>query len=296
LRICVIFNPVARGNKARHFRRDLERIGRACALKPTTCAGDGQRLAALAVDEGFDVVVAAGGDGTVNEVVNGIAQAPGGFGRSRLGVLPLGTVNVFAKELGIPGSLPGAWSVINAGRETRVDLPWVEHTTADGPARRYFAQLGGAGLDSRAIALVDWSTKKAVGPLAYVLAGLKALRAPPSAITVTGGGRSETGELVLVGNGRFYGGRFRLFPEADLRDGRLDVRVFPRARLSTILRCVVPMAFGRPVPASVSLGFQASTVTLSAPVPTPVEIDGDCAGHLPAVFSLVPGGLRVLAP
>jgi hypothetical protein len=97
--ICVIFNPAARGNKARHFRRQLDAIGSQCALKATAAPGDARRLAAEAVDDGFDLIVAAGGDGTVNEVLNGIGDAPDGFARARLGVLPLGTVNVFAREL-----------------------------------------------------------------------------------------------------------------------------------------------------------------------------------------------------
>jgi diacylglycerol kinase family enzyme len=97
VRICIIFNPAARGNKARHFRQHLDEIGAAAALKATTAPGDARRLAAEAVNDRFDLVVAAGGDGTVNEVLNGIGDAPDGFNRTRFGVLPLGTVNVFAR-------------------------------------------------------------------------------------------------------------------------------------------------------------------------------------------------------
>lgn len=89
MRICVIFNPVARGEKARRFRRHLDEIGSQSSLKLTTGPGDARRLAAEAVGEGFEIVAAAGGDGTVNEVLNGIGDVPGGFERSRLGVLPL---------------------------------------------------------------------------------------------------------------------------------------------------------------------------------------------------------------
>src|SRR5712691_3191908 len=102
VRTCVIFNPAARGEKAKRFRRHLDDLGSDCALKLTTAAGDARRLAAEAVAEGFEIVVAAGGDGTLNEVLNGIGDAPGGFEKARLGVLPLGTVNVFARELALP--------------------------------------------------------------------------------------------------------------------------------------------------------------------------------------------------
>src|SRR5881628_1790607 len=108
MRTCVIFNPAARGDKARNFRRHLADLGTHCALKSTAAAGDARRLAAEAVGEGFEVVVAAGGDGTLNEVLNGIGDAPDGFDKARLGVLPLGTVNVFARELAIPTRLEHA--------------------------------------------------------------------------------------------------------------------------------------------------------------------------------------------
>src|SRR5262249_10138792 len=93
VRTCVIFNPAARGDKAWRFRRHLEAIGKQSTLRQTAAAGEARRLAAEAVREGFDVVVAAGGDGTLNEVLNGIGDIPDGFERARLGVLPLGTVN-----------------------------------------------------------------------------------------------------------------------------------------------------------------------------------------------------------
>src|SRR5206468_6950812 len=203
-----------------------------------------RRLAAEAVREGFEVVVAAGGDGTLNEVLNGMADAPDGFERTRLGVLPLGTVNVFARELALPAELSRAWEIIGQGKETRIDLPCVSYQAAGSERRHYFAQLAGAGLDARAIELVKWQVKKAVGPLAYVLAGLHAVMSAPSKITATAGaGRSPVpvpgcthslvGELVMIGNGRLYGGQFKLFPQADLRDGLLEVCVFPRANWLT---------------------------------------------------------------
>ena len=126
MRTCVIFNPAARGDKARHFRDHLTALSAEVTLKPTYAAGAGRPLAAEAVREGFEVVVAAGGDGTVNEVINGIAEVEGGLARTRVGVLPLGTVNVFAKELGLPTAFDPAWRIIQSGGETRIDLPEAE--------------------------------------------------------------------------------------------------------------------------------------------------------------------------
>ncbi|HZV33006.1 MAG TPA: diacylglycerol kinase family protein [Verrucomicrobiae bacterium] len=296
MRICVIFNPTARGEKAKRFRRHLDEIGAECALKQTVSAGGARPLAAEAVREGFETVIAAGGDGTLNEVLNGIGDVPDGFERARLGVLPLGTVNVFAKELGMPAGLKQGWQILRAGNETRIDLPMVECVTNGAPCKRYFAQLAGTGLDARAIELADWQLKKKLGPLAYVWAGVEAMRDKPSRVTATNGTHSATGELVLIGNGCFYGGRYRLHPGADLRDGLLEVRVFPKANWLTLVRCTGMFVARMNLPQGVAQSFQAKTLTLTSEAPTPIEVDGENIGHLPATFSIKQKALRVVAP
>ncbi len=296
MRTCLIFNPAAKGDKARHFRRHLDEIGAQTTLKLTTVPGDARRLAAEAVGEGFEAVVAAGGDGTVNEVLNGFGDTPDGFERALLGVLPLGTVNVFARELEIPMKLKAAWETISRGRETRIDLPRVEFTSNGAPQSRYFAQLAGAGLDARAIELVEWELKKRFGPLAYVLAGLRALLGAPSKITATADGQVATGGLVLIGNGRLYGGPFRLFPQADLRDGLLDLCIFPRVNWFTLARCGPQLLLRGSIPRSAVKALQAKTICLTAPAPTPLEVDGELVGRLPATLSLTQSRLRVIVP
>jgi YegS/Rv2252/BmrU family lipid kinase len=296
VRTCVIFNPAARGEKARHFRHQLDAIGSQCALKATTAPADARRLAAEAVADGFELIVAAGGDGTINEALNGLGDAPDGFGRACLGVLPLGTVNVFARELKIPLRIEQAWEVLQRGHETRIDLPRVDFSANGAPQKKYFAQLAGAGLDARAIELVDWSLKKQTGPLAYVLAGLKALREPRPGITARTGRQSLTGELVLVGNGRFYGGPFGIFPQADLRNGLLDVCVFPRVDWWTLLRCVPGLLGRRKLPENITRRFRASAFELAGEAATAFELDGEWTGRLPATFSVEHERLRVVVP
>ena len=296
VRTCVIFNPAARGNKARHFRRHLDEIGAQAALKATTAPGDARRLAAEAVGEGFDLVVAAGGDGTVNETLNGLGDVPDGFARARLGVLPLGTMNVFARELNVPLRLERAWGVLQNGRETRIDLPGAEFSANGGRRRQYFAQLAGAGLDARAIELVDWGQKKKIGPLAYVIAGLKALREKKSVITVRAGGREITGEQVLIGNGRLYGGPFGTFPAADLRDGSLDICVFPRVNWLTLLHCLPGLLARRRLPERALKRVRASTFELAGESTIAFELDGEWAGRLPVAFSTGREKLRVVIP
>lgn len=298
VKTCVIFNPAARGEKARRFRHHLDQIGSQTTLKLTTAAGDARRLAAEAVAEGFETVVAAGGDGTVNEVLNGMGDVSDGFGRARLGVLPLGTVNVFARELGLPTRILRAWDCIRRGRETRIDLPQVEFEAGGARQRRYFAQLAGAGLDARAIELVQWKVKKRVGPLAYVLAGLRALLGPPAKIQVetVAGTQPLTCGLVLIGNGRLYGGPFRLFPRADLRDGLLDVCLFERVNWFTLARCGPQLLLRGTAPHSVARVVQAANIQLKSFERTPMEVDGELAGSLPAAFSLAKQQLRVVLP
>ena len=292
----MIFNPAARGEKARRFRHQLDAIGSECALKATTAPADARRLAAEAVAEGFELIVAAGGDGTVNEVLNGLGDVLDGFARMRLGVLPLGTVNVFARELKIPLRLERAWEVLQRGREMLIDLPRVEFSANGVRQQRYFVQLAGAGWDARAIELADWSHKKKVGPLAYVIAGLKALCEPQPKITVRADGRNVRGEFVLVGNGRLYGGPVKTFPLADLRDGLLDICVLPRLNWWTLLRCAPNLLVYRNLPANVAENFQAARFEVTGETKTAFELDGEWVGLLPATFSVERERLRVIVP
>ena len=296
MRTCVIFNPAARGDKARHFRDWLDGIAGECSLKPTQRAGDARRLATAAVAEKFELIVAAGGDGTVNEVVNGIADAPGGLAQARHGVLPLGTVNVFAQELKIPAELPAAWAMLRRGQEISMDVPEVEFTVNGQRERRCFIQMAGAGLDARAIELVSWPLKKKFGPLAYVIAGLQALTEKKPEISVTVGAEKISGELVLVGNGKFYGGTYAVFPAADWADGRLEICVWPRANFWTLLRGAPALLLRKRLPEKFVRRMSATTFTLASAAPAAFELDGEWVGRLPATFSLAKQQLRVMVP
>jgi YegS/Rv2252/BmrU family lipid kinase len=260
---------------------------------PTAGPGDARILAAKAVKDGFETIIAAGGDGTVNEVINGIADVSGGLVRTRLGVLPLGTINVFARELGIPLKLNDAFEVIQRGRESRIDLPVADLTLDGKTERRFFIQLGGAGLDSRAVELVSWKLKKKAGPLAYVFAGLKAYLEKHPVITITNGS-SVSGELVLLGNGRYYGGAFGFFPNASLRDGLIDACVFPKVSIVGIVLVGLGMLIGRPHRFARSSQIQAREFTLASASRVCLELDGENAGELPARVFVMPKALRVI--
>ncbi|HEX3623821.1 MAG TPA: diacylglycerol kinase family protein [Verrucomicrobiae bacterium] len=294
----MIFNPAARGNKARYFRRYLDEMSGRAAFKATTAPGDARRLAAEAVGDGFDVIAAAGGDGTVNEALNGIGDA-NGFERTRFGVLPLGTVNVFARDLKIPLKLEHAWEVLRRRRERILDLPQVEFAQNGGIKKQFFIQLAGAGLDARAIELVDWQTKKKIGPLAYVVAGLKALREKKPLIHAAQNPQSANsafnGELILIGNGKLYGGEFQIFPQADFNDGLLDVCIIPRTNFATLLRCGPGLLLRLRLPEGTVKRFRAASFELSGDANAAFQLDGEGIGKLPAKFSIAEEKLRVIA-
>ena len=291
--IAVVFNPTARGDKARGFLSHLTRFGDSARLLPTQRAGHAIELASLAVEEGASTVVAAGGDGTVNEVLNGIANRPDGCERARLAILPLGTVNVFAKELGIPMDLDAAWEVARSGGERRIDLPCLDW---DDGRRRWFAQMAGAGVDSLSIGRVRWDLKKRIGPLAYVWACLEVMGKPRPRVVAELAGERLEGALATVGNGRYLGGRFPVYANASLEDGQLDLVVFPKVTWPVVVRVFWRLLRDTFHGSPDAVHRRVSEVRLTAPEPLPIHVEGDNVGNLPVTLRLHPGRLRVAVP
>jgi diacylglycerol kinase family enzyme len=186
--------------------------------------------------------------------------------------------------------------MLRRGRDTTIDLGRVDFTEDGKPAWRYFIQLAGVGLDARAVELVSWKLKTHAGPLAYVVAGFQALSEKQPRITVQAGGKEYTGELILFGNGRFYGGSFAVFPGAKLDDGFLDARIIPHVstlsmtRLGCALLCRQKLSDQR-LPA-----LREKEMHLTSDSPAAFELDGEWAGYLPATFSVEPKKLRVVVP
>jgi diacylglycerol kinase (ATP) len=294
--ICVIFNPAARGDKARQFRQHLEKLSSQCSLRPTYAPGAARILARDAVREGFRTIVAAGGDGTVNEVLNGIGDEPTGFKETKFAVLPLGTINVFAKELALPEKFQDAWAVILRGKELSIDVPVAEFAQNGTRLSRYFAQMAGAGLDSRAIELVNLNLKKKIGGLAYVVAGMKAICQPMPDITVSNGEETFTGRLVLIGNGRYYGGKLNFFPQADLQDGLIEVSIFPRTNLEALARCGAGLMMNKLHTLGGVKYLRGKKISLVSDSPVALHVEGENVGHLPATLSMCNHKLRVVVP
>lgn len=289
---CVIFNPTARGDRAQAQLRRLRELAGDAVFLPTAEAGHAVALAEQAARDGFGTVVAAGGDGTINEVVNGLMRVPA-QARPRLGVMPLGTANVYARELRLPSSVDGAWRVIAADRERRVDVGVARTMLGE---QRYFAAVAGAGFDAMAIAALDMKLKKRINWLAYVVSGFRTVARGLPRMTVTADGRCCEGCFVFIGNSRLYGGAYRMFPEARLDDGLLEACVFEGGRVSDVLRYLPRMlTASHPKLADVCY-FRASRVCVESPQATPTELDGELWKNCPAEFSVEPGALRVLVP
>jgi len=292
---CLIFNPSARGGKARRFRSHPILPSLHCVFLPTSAPGDARRLASQAVRDGFHTIIAAGGDGTANEVLNGIADVPGGLRAVRLGILPLGTVNVFARELRLPLRPSRAWPVLAAAREKSIDLGRAQFSVAGRPQCRCFLQLAGAGLDSRAIELTAWNVKKKIGPLAYLLAALRALSETRPLLTLHAGSALD-GEWIAVGNGRFYGGPIPLFPRARNDDGLLDICLLPKTTFPVLAAALAGLPIGRMHQFARARLLTASSLTLTSPSRVLLQLDGENAGELPATLSVEPKTLRVIIP
>ena len=281
----VILNPAARSDKASRLRERIAALSGGASMRLTSEAGDARDIAAEAVREGFEVVIAAGGDGTLNEVVNGI-----GGSTVRLGILPVGTMNVFATELGIPqGNLERAWSIIEQGNVVEVDLPKANDT--------HFIQLAGVGLDAEVVRKTTADSKRALGPLSYLLTLVQVAAHKPSRVMLEAeGGRISEGSFALIGNGRLYGGPFPVFQRASLFDGLLDVLVFQNQSHWDVVRYFQAIAFGTHPQLPDVEYFQTSTLRVTSSGDVPVELDGEVAGMLPCLFSVSSQKLRVLAP
>ncbi len=282
----VIFNPKARSQKGGRVLRFLMNHANRFALYATNHAGEARELAARFAAAGEPVVIAAGGDGTLNEVVNGLAGS-----RTILGVLPAGTMNVFAREMGIPfDSLEKAFQVIERGFVKEVDL-----FEANGSL---FVQMAGVGFDAMVIEETTWEAKKKFGPLAYLLAAVKVLgETPPKIEVICACGRREEGVAVLAGNGALYGGQFRFFRNADNNDSKLDVLVYKEAGYRLVLDSLRGLAFGGIDLVGSTCCFQTESFIVRADREVPVEVDGELIGRFSEIrFADTDNRLRVIAP
>lgn len=246
-------------------------------------------LARKFAEEGEELVIAAGGDGTLNAVIEGLAGS-----QTTLGVFPTGTMNVFAREMGIPyDKLKNAMEVIDQGHSEEVDLFAMNGAP--------FVQMAGVGFDAQVIEETSWESKKRLGPLAYLLSATKVLGAtPPKLRVVCCDGREFEGVCLLVGNGSLYGGQFPLFKKADNSDELLDVVIFKESGYQFVRDSLRGLAKGGIDPESPgdSVEYvQAKSLTVTCEETMPIEVDGELWGRSKkAVFAPTGRRLKVFAP
>jgi diacylglycerol kinase family enzyme len=288
----LIFNPAAGARR----RRRLERVAGALAARrirfaiaDTAAPGDAERLARAAAEEGVATVVAAGGDGTIAEVANGIA----GTGAA-LGVIPTGTANVFAHEHGLAFQAEAIAASL-AGRRTRAVLPG-EAVLGDG-RRRLFIQMLGVGFDAAVVAALDAALKRRLGKGAYVVETLRQLSAWPfPRLFLRLDGEAMEAAQVIATRGRFYGGRFLLAPGAGPEAPGIVACTFSQGGVGAALLAGAALPLGL-LPRLRGFGARrVAMVEIAGPAGLPVQADGDLAGLTPVVVAASATALPLIVP
>ncbi len=285
--VLVIYNPVAGRRRRRRFQRTLRAIARTgcrVTVRETVVPGEAQIFAREAVGSGFAAIIVAGGDGTINEVAGALA----GSGEV-LGIIPLGTANVLAAEIGVPTRPERIAAIIAGGNHKSIRIGEISN--------HRFVMMAGVGFDARTVVRVTPGLKRLAGKLAYVIAALSELiHYKPARLRLTLDGTEMTAASAVIANGHYYAGRFVLAPEARLEEPALHVCLFERAGRWNQVRYALAMARGRisRLP-DVRIVRAASGVILGSEN-EPVQADGDIVGRTPIAFALLPGSLTMLVP
>jgi YegS/Rv2252/BmrU family lipid kinase len=271
-KILIIRNPVAGKNRPeylRAIRRHLQTLECEVLTRCTEKRGDAQRLAREALDQGFDVVAAAGGDGTINEVMNGLAGSA-----QVMTLIPLGTANALAAEM-------------NLSRDPLMMAQWI----ATGQAQPVywaranevgFLMSAGTGLDAHVVAGVNLKLKAKIGPWAYIAQAIRELiHYKPVQYTVHIGAECYTAASIIVCNSHCYGGHYVCAPQANLSDPWLYVCLLERTGRWNALRYALALGLGWLSHLSDCRIIQAESLTIDGPPGDPVQLDGDIATTLP---------------
>jgi diacylglycerol kinase (ATP) len=301
----IIHNPAS--GRRRHHRfveveeaaRILKRAGITTELAPTAGRATATAIAHEAVEQGRGLVIACGGDGTINEIVNGLAgsQVP-------MALLPAGTANILAKELGIPWDIPAAARLIPGGIRRRVALGMVTPVSDAGQpnlgrAGRYFLCVGGAGPDGAMVYSIGEEMKQKAGILAYWAEGVRQLfRYDFPEIRISSNGENRKGTIIVVGRTANYGGPFKITTGASLFEDSFELLVNTTRSRLRYLACLPALWLGRLRNMDGIYAWKAREVTCWPANGRKVyaQVDGEAAGKLPLHFSIVPDALTLVVP
>jgi diacylglycerol kinase (ATP) len=289
--IILICNPAAKGmSKAKIERacRLLEQKDYRVELLLTKQRGEAEQFAKDRAKRPASVIIAAGGDGTFNEVANGIAGS-----EIPMAILPLGTTNVLAKELDIPHSLEGALEIALNNTPKSLSLGRIAMVRDSSLVSRYFILMAGIGFDGEAVYGINETFKKITGKGAYLYSGVKTLlRFDPDELEVTVDGKKHSAYSLIVGNASKYGGHFRVTPDVRLIDPILHVCLFKGRKRIDTLRYVFGIATGSHLKFADVEYLKAGEIAIKGHAH--IQIDGDYFGMTPAEISIVPSALRLI--
>lgn len=303
----LIYNPASGRRRHRRFEEIekaaaiLKSAGITVEIAATTAPGTARGLAQLAVGQRRDLVIACGGDGTVNEVVNGLAGS-----RVPVGLLPAGTANILAKELGVPWDIPQAARLISGATARRIALGIASPPGVNGDGAtqrelvgRYFLCVGGAGPDGAIVNGVDEILKKNAGILAYWAEGAKQLfRYDFPEMKVRSGGRERRATIVVVGRTAHYGGPFKITTGASLFEDSFEMLTNSATSRFQYLRCLPPLWMGKLRKVKGIDAWKDTEVICESADERMIfaQVDGEPIGALPLVFRIVPDALSILVP
>ncbi|MFL6450626.1 MAG: diacylglycerol/lipid kinase family protein [Bryobacteraceae bacterium] len=294
-RAVLIYNPVARGLARRHdsLQRTIGALARQdikAELVPTTGPGSASLQVRKQIDAGCDLVLVAGGDGTVNEVANGMLHTD-----VPLGILPGGTANVLAREMGLSMHADRAASRLRTMKVRNVAIGRMRSSDS-GP--RSFLCMAGAGLDADVVSRLNLDLKAAAGKLAYYLSGFaQVLRYLPE-FEVIVDGTSHAASFALISRVRNYGGDLEIARGASLLRDDFEVVLFRGTLAVQYVPYLLAVALKQVHRMSGCKIFRASSVTCKSAAGTPVlvQVDGELAGSLPFTAEAVPNALKLLVP
>jgi diacylglycerol kinase (ATP) len=285
----VIVNP--RSRQGEGMEEEIRRRLPGALVRRTQRPHQGRVMARWAASAGYRQVVAAGGDGTLNDVVNGIAPW---LGRVRLGVLPLGTGNDFARSIGVPADLDAAAAVLSAGVTRRCDVV----SYRDRRLRRLFLNVSAGGFSGEVGNRMGHELKQSWGPLAYLRAAIDTLpERTEYRLSLRFDGHDEVHESaynLAIANGRFVAGGLPIAPTATLDDGRFDVLVVRPCPLSVIAGLASRAILGRHLDDPRILFRRAHTLEVRASPLLPLNVDGELLGERAGRYEMLPGALEVV--
>lgn len=268
----------------------FRKAGRKVELYATPGPNKAGELARRAAHEGCDLVLAAGGDGTINEVINGLVGVPVVFG-----ALPAGTANVLANELGLSNRPDRAASQLLHAVPTRIALGAYDRP---GHVRRHFALMAGIGLDARIVYELDLNLKARLGKLAYWHGGFRQLGRPVPRFTIDVNGTSHVASFALITRVRNYGGDFEIAKRVRLTDAEFEVVIFRNNQWQDYLRFFGAVVTNRLYSTPGVTVCRATEAVIGEPEEERiyVQMDGEPVGNVPATISSVPEALTLLIP